>query len=104
MMDVQGCHLQIASVKMIDPSLQRGQLKFTTPNLKLALCASPGVTCTADEYDGSSTAVNASLTQTLAHVPELLAASALGRAVTVIAQHLLFWTCVYFYIQILITL
>lgn len=33
MMDVQGCHLRIASVKMIDPSRQRGRLKFTAPEL-----------------------------------------------------------------------
>lgn len=40
MMDVQGCHLQIASVKMIDPSLLKGRLKFTALELNLR-CAFP---------------------------------------------------------------
>lgn len=35
MMDVRGCHVQIDSVKMIDPSLQRGQLKCTALELNL---------------------------------------------------------------------
>lgn len=33
LMDVQGCHLWIASVKMIDWSPQRGRFKFTAPQL-----------------------------------------------------------------------
>lgn len=42
MMDVRGCHLRIASVKMIDPSPRRGRLKFTAPerNLHRALASS----------------------------------------------------------------
>lgn len=35
-MDVQGCHLWIASVKMIDSSPQRGRFKFTA--LKFDFC------------------------------------------------------------------
>lgn len=47
MMDVQSCHLRIASVKMIDPSLQRGQLKFTALELNLH-CAFPLVRYSTD--------------------------------------------------------
>lgn len=35
-MDVQGCHLWIASVKMIDSGPQRGRFKFTA--LKFDFC------------------------------------------------------------------
>lgn len=56
MMDVQGCHLRIASVKMIDPSSQRGRLKFTALELNLH-CAFPRVRYSADDDDDDSTDV-----------------------------------------------
>ena len=40
MMDERGCHLRIASVKMIDPSPERGRLKFRARELN-SHCASP---------------------------------------------------------------
>lgn len=50
MIDVQGCHLRIASVRMIDPSLQRGQFKFTLLALNLH-CAFPQVRYSAADDD-----------------------------------------------------
>lgn len=65
-MDVQGCHLLIASVKM---GPQRGRLKFTTLALNLH-SAVPPVTYTVDNdnTDGNSAAVHSSLAEGLACV------------------------------------
>lgn len=65
MMDVPGCHLRIASVKMIDPSPQRGRLKFTALDLNLP---SPEARYSADDDDGRPTDVYSSLTEGRARV------------------------------------
>lgn len=56
MMDTQGCHLRIASVKMIDPSPRRGRLKFNAPELR-SHCAFIQIRYCADDDDGDSTDV-----------------------------------------------
>ena len=67
MMDVQGCHLRIASVKMIDPSPQRGRLKFTA--LDLNLPSPPRARRSADDGGGGRpTDVYSSLTEGRARV------------------------------------
>ncbi len=67
MMDVQGCHLRIASVKMIDPGPQRGRLKFTALEFN-SHCASPQVRYSADDGDDHSTAVCSSHTEGRARI------------------------------------
>lgn len=68
MMDVRGCHLRIASVKMIDPSPQRGRLKFTALEFKLPLCFPPQVRHSAEEDDDDSNDVCSSHTKGRARV------------------------------------
>ena len=69
LMDVLGCHLLIASVKMIDPSPQRGRLKFTATALNLHF-AFPPVTYSADndDTDCNPAALYSSLAEGLVHV------------------------------------
>lgn len=67
-MDVQGgCHLQIASVKMIDPGPQRGRLKFTALEFNMH-CAFPQVRYSADDDDDHSTDVCSSRTDGRARI------------------------------------
>lgn len=49
MMDVQGCHLRIASVEMIDPSLAERSIKVQGSGVKLALRFPPKSSHSADD-------------------------------------------------------
>lgn len=62
MMDAQGCHLRIASVKMIDLSLKRGRLKFKALEFNLQ-CAFPQVSYSADDHNDNSIGVYSKLTE-----------------------------------------
>lgn len=57
MMDVQGCRLRIASVKMIDPSSRRGRLKFTAPELRPRRAFTQDGRSADDDDGGDSTDV-----------------------------------------------